>query len=127
MRSSVSDLSRLRTSTGVSIDAFAASSGFYRRTVYRWERGEAPPRKAAVRMLDTLIREHRQAAAPSSTKAFRFIDLFAGIGGLRRGSTRTASAIALTSRRWRVSSTMCGCCRSADSVSNHYDDRPDQG
>ena len=85
MRPSVSDFSRLRTSAGISIDAFAASSGFSRRTVYRWERGEAPPRKAAVRMLDTLIREHRQAVAPASTKAFRFIDLFAGIGGLRSG------------------------------------------
>ncbi|MET0376732.1 MAG: helix-turn-helix domain-containing protein, partial [Rhizorhabdus sp.] len=82
VRSSVSDFSRLRTSAGVSIDAFAASSGFSRRTVYRWERGEAPPRKAAVRMLDTLIAGHRQAG--EGTKKFRFIDLFAGIGGLRR-------------------------------------------
>uniref|UniRef100_UPI0035CC96F0 DNA (cytosine-5-)-methyltransferase n=1 Tax=uncultured Sphingomonas sp. TaxID=158754 RepID=UPI0035CC96F0 len=83
VRSTVSEFSRLRTSAGVSIDAFAASSGFSRRTVYRWERGEASPRKAAVRMLDTLIADHRQAAVGAGK--FRFIDLFAGIGGLRRG------------------------------------------
>lgn len=79
----VSNFSRLRTSAGLSIDAFAETSGFSRSTVYRWERGETAPRKAAVHQLETIIREHRQAAA--KTKKFRFIDLFAGIGGLRRG------------------------------------------
>ena len=88
-------LNGVTISTGVNLSSptsFAASSGFSRRTVYRWERGEAPPRKAAVRMLDTLIREHRQAVAPASTKAFRFIDLFAGIGGLRRGFDEECTA-----------------------------------
>ncbi len=83
MQSSVSKFSRLRTSAGVSIDDFAATCGFSRSTVYRWERGDAPPRKAAVHQLESIIREHRQAEA--GAKKFRFIDLFAGIGGLRRG------------------------------------------
>ena len=83
MPSYVSSFSRLRTSAGVSIDAFAETSGFSRSTVYRWERGETAPRKAAVHQLETIVREHRQAEA--GTKKFRFIDLFAGIGGLRRG------------------------------------------
>ncbi|KHL24799.1 cytosine methyltransferase [Croceibacterium mercuriale] len=83
MRSAVSEFSRLRTSAGISVDAFAATSGFSRRTVYRWESGDVPPRGAAVKLLDSMIRESR--AAKPQGKAFRFIDLFAGIGGLRRG------------------------------------------
>ena len=83
MRSSISEFSRLRSSAGVSIDAFAASSGFSRRTVYRWERGEAVPRQTVIRQLKTMIREHRKAEGGAGK--FKFIDLFAGIGGLRRG------------------------------------------
>lgn len=83
MRSAVSEFSRLRTSAGISVDAFAATSGFSRRTVYRWERGDVPPRRAALKLLDGMIRESRTAKPHG--KAFRFIDLFAGIGGLRRG------------------------------------------
>lgn len=83
MRSAVSEFSRLRTSAGISVDAFAATSGFSRRTVYRWERGDVPPRRAALKLLDGMIRDSRTAKPHG--KAFRFIDLFAGIGGLRRG------------------------------------------
>lgn len=83
MRSTDSDFSLLRTRAGMSIDAFAATSGFSRSTVYRWERGETVPRKAAVHQLETIIREHGKGEA--GKKKFRFIDLFAGIGGLRRG------------------------------------------
>ena len=81
---SVSEFSRLRTSVGISIESFADTSGFSRRTVYRWERGEASPRLAAVRLLKSMARDNQQAAR-SAGEAFRFIDLFAGIGGLRRG------------------------------------------
>lgn len=83
MRSAVSEFSRLRTSAGISVDAFAATSGFSRRTVYRWERGDVPPRRAALKLLDAMLRDSRTAKPHG--KAFRFIDLFAGIGGLRRG------------------------------------------
>lgn len=78
-----SEFSRLRTSAGISIDDFADASGFSRRTVYRWESGEAAPRKAALLLLDDMIRKTRPIV--NRPKAFKFIDLFAGIGGLRRG------------------------------------------
>ena len=77
------DFFRLRTSAGLSVEDFSDLSGFSRRTVYRWDNGEAPPRKAALLLLDDLIRKTRPA--PEHPKAFTFIDLFAGIGGLRRG------------------------------------------
>ncbi|MEG3166444.1 DNA (cytosine-5-)-methyltransferase [Sphingomonas sp. PB2P19] len=85
-----SEFSRLRASAGISIDEFADAAGFSRSTVYRWERGITPPRRAAVRMLDDILRRSRicapsEASALEKSDSFTFIDLFAGIGGLRRG------------------------------------------
>lgn len=74
----------LRARAGISIEDFADQAGFSRRTVYRWERGEAPPRLAAIRLLKSMARKGRETPA-NDTGGFRFIDLFAGIGGLRRG------------------------------------------
>ncbi|MEO6360107.1 MAG: DNA (cytosine-5-)-methyltransferase [Sphingomicrobium sp.] len=75
--------SALRQKTGLSIEELAKETGFSTRTLYRWESGEMEPRAAVVRALETL------SAFPSkrvnSDPKFRFIDLFAGIGGLRRG------------------------------------------
>lgn len=53
------------------------------RTIYRYERGETRPTRLA---LDVLRTAAEKAAPPApSPRAFRFIDLFAGIGGLRLG------------------------------------------
>nr|WP_275402024.1 hypothetical protein [Sphingomonas ginkgonis] len=65
-------------------------AGFSRSTVYRWERGQTRPRRAALKLLDRMIRESR-AAMPQG-KAFRFIDLFAGIGGCVEALTNGANA-----------------------------------
>jgi DNA (cytosine-5)-methyltransferase 1 len=77
-----SDFSRLRQQAGLSIEQLAERVGFSVRTLYRWERGEAKPRKAALHVLDEIVRSARQP--PADAAAFKFIDLFAGIGGLRR-------------------------------------------
>lgn len=78
-----SEFSRLREQAGISIEQFASEVGFSIRTVYRWEKGEAEPRKAALHVLQERV---RSAHKPLSTEPrFTFIDLFAGIGGLRRG------------------------------------------
>lgn len=83
MEASQSEFSRLREQAGLSIEQLAGEVGFSIRTLYRWERGEAPPRKAALHVLNEKVRStHPQTATEPS---FRFIDLFAGIGGLRRG------------------------------------------
>ena len=81
---SSTEFSLLRVRAGVSVDEFAELSGFSRRTVYRWESGKAAPRLAAMRLLRTMGRNGRDVPANESG-SFRFIDLFAGIGGLRRG------------------------------------------
>jgi len=83
-RTNLSEFARLRTSAGVSVDQLSELTGFSKRTIYRWENGEAPPRRAAVALLETLSRKDSRDQR-KSRPVFRFIDLFAGIGGLRRG------------------------------------------
>lgn len=78
------EFARLREKTGLSREDVAERAGYNVRTIYRWEAGETQPRKPVIEMLRTL------AAADGTTKTihspgFRFIDLFAGIGGIRIG------------------------------------------
>ena len=71
--------SSIRQKSGLSIPQVAELTGYTERTVYRWENGETSPRKAATE----LIRNYRPEKQRLESSAFRFIDLFAGIGGLR--------------------------------------------
>lgn len=75
--------SMLRKKTGLSIDALAPLLGYSRETLYRWERGDSQPRSAALAVLQNIL--NGRAAANNVVSSFRFIDLFAGIGGIRRG------------------------------------------
>ena len=79
----VSEFSRRRMRTGLSIDELVDTTGFSRRTLYRWEAGETAPRKAALQLLDRIAQGRHEPQ--ESQASFDFIDLFAGIGGLRRG------------------------------------------
>ena len=74
------DFSRLRQEAGLSRQEAAERTGYSVRTIYRWENGESAPRKAAVEYLTSVVREKER-----SVGTFTFIDLFAGIGGMRRG------------------------------------------
>ncbi|MBA4204409.1 MAG: DNA (cytosine-5-)-methyltransferase [Polymorphum sp.] len=72
--------SELRQQAGLSIQDVAREMGFDERTVYRWESGDTSPRKPVME----LLRRKVACKGPAGTGAFRFIDLFAGIGGFRR-------------------------------------------
>ena len=72
----------LRARSGLSAVELGERVGFSVRTIYRWERGESIPRKAVLEFLESVVRESNPGW-PISRK-FSFIDLFAGIGGLRR-------------------------------------------
>ena len=74
------DFSRLRQEAGLSKQEAADRTGYSLRTIYRWENGVTAPRRAAVECLAAIVRRKRLSAG-----AFTFIDLFAGIGGMRRG------------------------------------------
>lgn len=54
------------------------------RQVRRYEAGESKPPASTIRVLKT-EGEFRSAKPAGANAAFRFIDLFAGIGGLRKG------------------------------------------
>jgi DNA (cytosine-5)-methyltransferase 1 len=76
------EFSRLREQAGISIERLASDVGFSVRTLYRWEKGETEPRKAALTLLEKIV---SLKGLSQDKPSFRFIDLFAGIGGLRRG------------------------------------------
>lgn len=76
----MTEFSRLRQAAGLSIPEAVEALGYCERTIYRWEAGEGAPRRAALEFLRRTAEER-----PKASEAFTFIDLFAGIGGLRRG------------------------------------------
>lgn len=79
----MTDFSALRQKTGLGIVEIAELLGYTERQVYRWENGQSEARKVVLDKLKTLKNE--RYAGNEDTHCFTFIDLFAGIGGLRRG------------------------------------------
>lgn len=73
----------LRELNGLSVDETADLLEVTPKTVRRWESGQNSPQKANVE----LLRQRLERLRPRDPKqpAFRFIDLFAGIGGMRKG------------------------------------------
>ncbi|PNG27653.1 DNA (cytosine-5-)-methyltransferase [Methylocella silvestris] len=78
----MTEFSSLRQKSGLSVPEAAAKLGYTEREAYRWERGEVKPRRAILDLLRALKPHCEDRSTPP---AFSFIDLFAGIGGLRRG------------------------------------------
>lgn len=76
--------SDIREKAGLSIPEVSEITGYSLRTVYRWERDESEPRKAVVDRL-MAVAESRGVFSPPEREDFTFIDLFAGIGGMRLG------------------------------------------
>lgn len=95
MSESVTDFSRLRQQVGISPEELAPIVGFSLSTIYRWERGEQEPRTAAIAVLQGLLGARKQVV--NHDPAFTFIDLFAGIGGLRRGFDHIGGKCVFTS------------------------------
>jgi DNA (cytosine-5)-methyltransferase 1 len=85
----LNDLSftELRQRTGMSVEEIADDLGYSASTIYRWERGETAPKAAVYRALEVIARfaDSPPASKSDDHSGFRFIDLFAGIGGLRIG------------------------------------------
>ena len=77
----MTEFSILRQAAGLTVPKAAQIAGIATSTAYRWEHGEVA---ALTASLDKLRAAAQPIAAPAKT-AFRFVDLFAGIGGLRRG------------------------------------------
>ena len=80
----------LRQKAGLTRDEAAALVRVSDRAAYRYDNGTAAPSALALEVL----REAAAKAVPVSAgpTAFRFIDLFAGIGGIGLPTTRTQGA-----------------------------------
>lgn len=75
--------SEVRRMAGMSVEEVADELHYSPSMVYRWERGEVAPKQTVLRILREIA---ANSPAPSPRQAhFNFIDLFAGIGGLRLG------------------------------------------
>lgn len=91
---------RLREKARLSPKEVSRRTGFSVRTVYRWEKGELPPRAAVLELLKTFAAAPNGAGGKSAE--FTFIDLFAGIGGMRLGFEAAGGRCIFTSE-WDAS------------------------
>ena len=87
------DIRTLRLNLGLSQQELAARLGVHERTVLRWERGQSRPPRAALEWLRDRLSTGRRLVGD----AFTFIDLFAGIGGIRRGFEAVGGRCVFTS------------------------------
>ncbi|MBV1901088.1 MAG: DNA (cytosine-5-)-methyltransferase, partial [Kordiimonadaceae bacterium] len=67
----------------MTVEEAAELMGVTVKTIYRWEKGEVEPKAHCLEILRNKLTFQRKPQSKHSD--FTFIDLFAGIGGLRRG------------------------------------------
>lgn len=81
MSSHATIFTKLSQQAGLSFEEAIALIGVSRSTGFRYRNGAGTPSAAAIKLLE----EAAGARTPEVSGWFRFIDLFAGIGGLRKG------------------------------------------
>lgn len=89
----MTEFSSRRLAAALSVPEAAHLVGVAVSTAYRWEHGETPATPEALERLRTA----GTAAMEAKPAAFTFCDLFAGIGGLRRGFDRIGGKCVFTS------------------------------
>jgi DNA (cytosine-5)-methyltransferase 1 len=93
------DIARLIESISSGIPLIARELGRDQATIYRWKRGQTSPSKSDLTMLRRMATGNPKRA--DGRPDFRFIDLFAGIGGLRLGVESAGGRCVFTCERDR--------------------------
>lgn len=90
----MTEFEMLLTQSGWSMPEAAKALGYSEGHLYRWKRGEEVPREAVMKLLRVEVRSRQRH---DSNASFSFIDLFAGIGGLRRAMEGAGGRCVFTS------------------------------
>lgn len=107
----------IREAANLSVQQTANELGVCERTIQRYETGESKIPPASMMALKTF--KQLQSGITSSNNSFSFIDLFAGIGGLRRGFESINGRCVFTSEWDRFSQQTYHA--------NYRDNRPVEG